>query len=49
MSDETTSSSDKSAKSTPWYIEIPIIIVLALLISIGVQTFIGRIYVIPSE
>ncbi len=36
-------------KSTPWYIEIPIIIVIALLISVGVQTFIGRVYLIPSE
>ncbi|MDK8759545.1 signal peptidase I [Corynebacterium sp. MSK151] len=36
-------------KHTPWYIEIPIIIVIALLISAGVQSFIGRVYVIPSE
>lgn len=36
-------------RNTPWYIEIPIIIVIALLISVGVQTFIGRVYVIPSE
>lgn len=36
-------------KTTPWYIEIPIIVVIALLISAGVQTFIGRVYVIPSE
>ncbi|MBV7295217.1 signal peptidase I [Corynebacterium sp. TAE3-ERU12] len=35
--------------STPWYVEIPIIIVLALLISVGVQTFVGRVYLIPSE
>ncbi|ALA67199.1 signal peptidase I [Corynebacterium lactis] len=40
---------EESDKTTPWYIEIPIIIVIALLISVGVQTFIGRIYVIPSE
>lgn len=33
----------------PWWIEVPIIIVVALLISIGVQTFIGRVYLIPSE
>lgn len=39
----------EAEKSTPWYIEIPIIIVIALLISAGVQTFIGRVYVIPSE
>ncbi|WP_295624128.1 signal peptidase I [uncultured Corynebacterium sp.] len=36
-------------KSTPWYIEIPIIIVIALLISVAVQTFVGRVYLIPSE
>lgn len=36
-------------RRTPWYVEIPIIIVIALLISVGVQTFIGRVYLIPSE
>lgn len=36
-------------RNTPWYIEIPIIIVIALLLSIGLQTFIGRVYLIPSE
>ncbi|MEJ5919608.1 MULTISPECIES: signal peptidase I [unclassified Corynebacterium] len=36
-------------KSTPWYIELPIIIVIALLLSVAVQTFIGRVYLIPSE
>lgn len=36
-------------RQTPWWIEIPIIIVIALLISVGVQTFVGRVYLIPSE
>ncbi|MFC3851193.1 signal peptidase I [Corynebacterium hansenii] len=36
-------------RQTPWFIEIPIIIVIALLISVGVQTFVGRVYLIPSE
>lgn len=39
----------KEERSTPWYVELPIIIVIALLLSVGVQTFIGRVYVIPSE
>ncbi|MBN9643195.1 signal peptidase I [Corynebacterium mendelii] len=33
----------------PWYIEIPVVIVLTLLVVGLVQTFIGRLYVIPSE
>lgn len=40
---------DGERKSAPWYIEIPIIIAVALLISVGVQTFVGRVYLIPSE
>lgn len=40
---------DGESKGTPWYIEIPIIIVVALLISVAVQTFVGRVYLIPSE
>ncbi|WP_442891597.1 signal peptidase I [Dietzia sp.] len=35
--------------SRPWYIEIPLLIIIALLISFLVQTFIGRVYRIPSE
>lgn len=40
---------DDRGVRTPWWIEIPIIIVIALLISVGVQTFVGRVYLIPSE
>ena len=39
----------EESKGAPWYIEIPIIIVVALLISVAVQTFVGRVYLIPSE
>ncbi|WJY68318.1 signal peptidase I [Corynebacterium auris] len=35
-------------KSTPWYIEIPLVIVLTLFFIFLIQTFIGRVYVIPS-
>lgn len=35
--------------SRPWYIEIPLLIIIALLISFLVQTFLGRVYRIPSE
>lgn len=40
---------DKSgAKQTPWYIEIPIVIVLTLALIFVLQTFVGRLYMIPS-
>lgn len=40
---------DDVREGRPWWIEVPIIIAVALLISIGVQTFVGRVYLIPSE
>ncbi|MGP6173277.1 signal peptidase I [Corynebacterium sp. A21] len=39
----------KAKKQAPWYIEIPVVIVLALLIIFVVQTFVGRMYLIPSQ
>ncbi len=36
-------------KPTPWYIEIPIVIVLTLVAIILIQTFVGRVYMIPSQ
>lgn len=39
----------KEAKAaTPWYIEIPVVIVLTLAIIFVLQTFVGRMYMIPS-
>ena len=35
-------------KELPWYVEIPVVVVLTLLIMFVIQTFIGRLYVIPS-
>ena len=35
-------------KERPWYVEIPVVVVLTLLIMFVIQTFIGRLYVIPS-
>ena len=35
-------------KEMPWYVEIPVVVVLTLLIMFLIQTFIGRLYVIPS-
>ena len=32
----------------PWYIEIPMVVALTLLLMFVIQTFIGRLYVIPS-
>jgi signal peptidase I (EC:3.4.21.89). Serine peptidase. MEROPS family S26A len=37
-----------SAKQTPWYIEIPVVVVLTLLVVFLLQTFVGRPYMIPS-
>lgn len=36
-------------KSLPWYVEIPIIVVLTMLLVFILQTFVGRVYVIPSQ
>lgn len=38
----------KDAKQTPWYIEIPIVVVLTLALIFVLQTFVGRPYMIPS-
>lgn len=39
----------KDKKSYPWWVEIPIIIVVTLLILGAFNTFVGRLYLIPSE
>jgi len=41
--------SRRSAKQRPWYVELPIIIVTALVLVFVFQTFVGRVYRIPSE
>ncbi|WP_080794244.1 signal peptidase I [Corynebacterium pacaense] len=38
----------KAARQTPWYIEIPVVVVLTLLVVFLLQTFVGRLYMIPS-
>ncbi|MEH0146380.1 signal peptidase I [Corynebacterium sp. Q4381] len=38
----------KDDNQAPWYIEIPAVIVLTLAIMFVIQTFLGRLYVIPS-
>ncbi|MFV8380431.1 signal peptidase I [Corynebacterium hindlerae] len=40
---------DKQKKETPWYIEIPLVVIVTFVIIATVQTFIGRLYVIPSQ
>lgn len=40
-------SSDEK-QNLPWYVEIPVVVVLTLVIMFVLQTFIGRLYVIPS-
>ncbi|WP_420830287.1 signal peptidase I [Corynebacterium uropygiale] len=44
-----TPSSSKDSSSWPWYIEIPVVIVVTLAIIFVIQNFIGRLYVIPSQ
>lgn len=36
-------------KGQPWYIEIPVLVVIALVLVFVFQTFVGRVYQIPSE
>ncbi|PRQ12636.1 signal peptidase I [Corynebacterium sp. 13CS0277] len=36
-------------KQRPWYIEIPIVIAMTVVLVFVMQTFIGRMYVIPSQ
>ncbi len=36
------------AKTMPWYLEVPLVIALTLVFIFLIQTFIGRVYVIPS-
>lgn len=36
-------------KGKPWYIEIPMLVVIALVLVFVFQTFVGRVYQIPSE
>lgn len=40
---------DTEKKQAPWYIEIPVVIVLTLLAIFLLQTFVGRVYMIPSQ
>ncbi len=46
-SEKTTGESEK--KPAPWYIEIPVVIALTLLAIFLLQTFVGRVYMIPSQ
>ncbi|QNQ90471.1 signal peptidase I [Corynebacterium poyangense] len=39
----------KERKQLPWYVEIPLVIVITLALIFVIQTFIGRMYVIPSQ
>lgn len=40
---------DTEKKPAPWYIEIPVVIALTLLAIFLLQTFVGRVYMIPSQ
>lgn len=39
----------KKEKDTPWYIEVPMVMVMTLVLIFVFQTFIGRIFLIPSQ
>lgn len=40
---------EKEKKTYPWWVEMPIIVVITLLILGAFNTFVGRMYLIPSE
>ncbi|WP_373566867.1 signal peptidase I [Corynebacterium kozikiae] len=39
----------KEKKPLPWYFEIPLVILCTMALIIAMQTFIGRVYMIPSQ
>ncbi|WP_018298058.1 signal peptidase I [Corynebacterium lubricantis] len=44
----TADAGEQEEKTTPWYIEIPVVILLTLGLIFLLQTFVGRVYLIPS-
>ena len=40
---------EAAKKGQPWYVEIPVLVVIALVLVFVFQTFVGRVYQIPSE
>lgn len=40
---------EKDARSLPWYVEIPVVVLCTLVVIMLIQTFIGRVYMIPSQ
>lgn len=40
---------DKEKKQLPWVVEIPVVVVVTLLVITLLQTFVGRVYMIPSQ
>lgn len=45
---QTSSAVGNEPKATPWFVEIPLVILLTLAIIFLLQTFVGRVYLIPS-
>ncbi len=41
--------SELAKKPLPWYVEIPVVVILTMLFMVLLQTFVGRIYMIPSQ
>lgn len=41
--------SAEGKKPLPWFIEIPLVVVVTLLVITMLQTFVGRVYMIPSQ
>ncbi|WIM69043.1 signal peptidase I [Corynebacterium breve] len=46
--DQNSDEGDEEGRTTPWYIEIPVVILMTLGLIFLMQTFIGRVYLIPS-
>ncbi|CRK58624.1 Signal peptidase I [Alloactinosynnema sp. L-07] len=47
--DETAEPAAKAKKKRPFWVELPLLIVVALVLTFLIQTFIARVFVIPSE
>ena len=44
-----TGGAGREKKQMPWYVEIPVVVILTMFFMVLLQTFVGRIYMIPSQ
>ncbi|MDO4631399.1 MAG: signal peptidase I [Corynebacterium sp.] len=48
-SDDQERNTDTKKKPSPWYIEIPVVVLITIIFMSLLQTFVGRLYLIPSQ